>query len=68
MKPRPARTPYPTLLLTALAAVPAGLAAGSMGMGLIKFFLISWAGKTVRYLYVAAAGYYGLEFVSRLLR
>lgn len=47
---------------------PAGLAAGSLGMGLIKFFLISWAGKTVRYLYVAAAGYYGLEFISRLLR
>jgi membrane protein YqaA with SNARE-associated domain len=47
---------------------PAGLAAGSIGMGLIKFFLITWAGKTVRYLYVAAAGYYGLEFISHLLR
>ena len=47
---------------------PAGLAAGSLGMGLPKFFLISWAGKTVRYLYVAAAGYYGLEFISRLLK
>ena len=47
---------------------PASLAAGSLGMGLIKFFLISWAGKTVRYLYVAAAGYYGLEFILRLLK
>jgi len=47
---------------------PAGLAAGSLGMGLLKFFLISWAGKTVRYLYVAAAGYYGLEFILRLLK
>ena len=47
---------------------PAGLAAGSMGMGLTKFFLISWAGKTVRYLYVAAAGYYGLGFIASLLR
>mgnify|MGYP001602333230 CR=1 FL=1 len=47
---------------------PAGLAAGSLGMGLLKFFLISWAGKTVRYLSVALAGYYGLEFISRLLK
>jgi len=38
----------------------AGLAAGSLRMGLIKFFLISWAGKTVRYLVIAYAGYYGL--------
>lgn len=47
---------------------PAGLAAGSLGMGLAKFFLISWAGKTVRYLYVAVAGYYGLEFIAHLLK
>lgn len=47
---------------------PAGLAAGSLRMGLIKFFLITWAGKTVRYLYVALAGYYGLEFILKLLR
>ena len=47
---------------------PAGLAAGSLGMGLLKFFLISWAGKTVRYLSVAWAGYYGLEFISHLLK
>lgn len=47
---------------------PAGLAAGSLGMGLTRFFLISWAGKTVRYISVAFAGYWGLEFISRLLR
>ncbi len=39
----------------------AGLAAGSLRMGLLKFFLISWAGKTVRYLTVAFAGYWGLR-------
>jgi len=44
---------------------PAGLAAGSLRMGLVKFFLISWAGKTVRYLYVAYAGYYGLRFLLK---
>ncbi|MBI2849920.1 MAG: VTT domain-containing protein [Chloroflexi bacterium] len=47
---------------------PAGLAAGSLRMGLLKFFLISWAGRTVRYLSVALAGYYGLGFISNLLR
>ena len=39
----------------------AGLAAGSVRMGLIKFFLISWAGKTVRYLIIAFAGYWSLD-------
>jgi membrane protein YqaA with SNARE-associated domain len=39
----------------------AGLAAGSVRMGLLKFFLISWAGKTIRYLIVAFGGYYGLK-------
>ena len=38
----------------------AGLAAGSLRMGLMKFFLISWAGKTIRYLIVSYAGYYAL--------
>ena len=47
---------------------PAGLAAGSMKMGLRRFFLVSWAGRTVRYLYIAMAGYLGLEFISRLLK
>lgn len=41
----------------------AGLAAGSLRMGLLKFFLISWAGKTVRALTLAFAGYWGLQFI-----
>ena len=44
---------------------PAGLAAGSLRMGLVKFFLISWAGKTVRFLYIAYAGYWGLQFILK---
>lgn len=44
---------------------PAGLAAGSLRMGLLRFFLISWAGKTVRYLYVAYAGYYGFYILLK---
>lgn len=47
---------------------PAGLAAGSLRMGLVKFFVISWAGKTVSSLLIAIAGYYGLGFISNLLR
>lgn len=39
----------------------AGLAAGSLRMGLLRFFLISWAGKTVRYMIIAIAGYWGLR-------
>jgi len=56
---------YWTLFVTsALPISPfyfAGLAAGSLRMGLIKFFLISWAGKTVRYLLIAVAGDLGLR-------
>jgi membrane protein YqaA with SNARE-associated domain len=44
---------------------PAGLAAGSLRMGLVKFFLVSWAGRTVRYLYVAYAGYWGFYFLLK---
>jgi membrane protein YqaA with SNARE-associated domain len=43
----------------------AGLAAGSARMGLMKFFLISWAGKTIRYLTLAYAGYYGLNVLLK---
>ncbi|MFC1941440.1 VTT domain-containing protein [Chloroflexota bacterium] len=43
----------------------AGLAAGSLRMGLLRFFLISWAGKTVRYLIVAFAGHWGLYFLLK---
>jgi membrane protein YqaA with SNARE-associated domain len=38
----------------------AGIAAGSLRIGLLRFFLISWAGKTIRYITVAFAGYWGL--------
>ena len=41
----------------------AGLAAGSLRMGLLRFFLISWAGKTIKGLIVAYAGYWGLHFL-----
>ena len=43
----------------------AGLAAGSLRIGLLRFFLISWAGKTVRYLIVAFAGHWGLYFLLK---
>ncbi|MFC2024955.1 VTT domain-containing protein [Chloroflexota bacterium] len=45
----------------------AGLAAGSLRMGLLRFFLISWAGKTIRYLIVAFAGHWGLYFLLKLI-
>lgn len=41
----------------------AALAAGSLRMGLIRFFLLSWAGKTIRGLIIAYAGYWGLYFL-----
>ncbi len=44
---------------------PAGLAAGSLRMGLPRFFLSSWAGKTVKGLIVAFAGYWGLFFLPQ---
>jgi membrane protein YqaA with SNARE-associated domain len=47
---------------------PAGLAAGSLRMGLVKFFLISLAGRTVSSLIVAFAGYYGLGAILNLFR
>jgi len=52
-----------------VAAVPlspfyfAGLAAGSLRMGLLRFFVISWAGRTIKGLTVAFAGYGGLYFL-----
>lgn len=42
-----------------------GLAAGSLRMGLLRFFLISWAGKTVKGLITAFGGYWGLYFLLR---
>lgn len=43
----------------------AGLAAGSLRMGLLRFFLLSWAGKTVKGLTVAFAGHWGLYFLPQ---
>jgi len=60
---------YLTLFITsALPVSPfyfAGLAAGSLRMGLMKFFLISWVGKTIRYLFIAFAGYWALYDLLR---
>ncbi len=46
----------------------AGLAAGSLHMGLKRFFLVSWAGKTIKGLIVAYAGYWGLHFLLQWIR
>ena len=43
---------------------PVGLAAGSLRIGLKKFFLLSWAGKTVKGMAVAFAGYFGLQVLT----
>jgi len=43
---------------------PVGLAAGSLRIGLKKFFLLSWAGKTVKGMAVAFAGYFGLNIIT----
>ena len=43
----------------------AGLAAGSLHMGLRRFFLLSLAGKTVKGMMVAYAGYWGLHFLLK---
>lgn len=43
----------------------AGLAAGSLRMGLPRFFLVSFAGKTVKGLMVAYAGYWGLNLILK---
>ena len=57
------------LVVFAVAAVPlspfyfAGLAAGSLRMGLLRFFLASWGGKTIKGLTIAFAGYGGLYFL-----
>ena len=45
-----------------------GLAAGSLRIGLKKFFLVSWAGKTVKGFTVAFAGYFGLHVLLHWIR
>ncbi len=60
---------YWTLFVTSAMPISpfyfAGLAAGSIRMGLMKFFLVTWAGKTVRYLLIAFAGDLGLRVLLR---
>lgn len=64
---------YGGLAVFVLAAVPAalfdvvGLAAGAMRMPVGRFLLCTWAGKTLKTLFVAFAGLYSLGWVSRLL-
>lgn len=43
----------------------AGLTAGSLRIGILRFFLITWAGKTVRYLTIAFAGNLGLHAILK---
>lgn len=46
---------------------PAALTAGAMRFGVKRYFLICWAGKTVKGLTVAFAGYWGLRGLLRML-
>ncbi len=46
---------------------PAALAAGALRFGIWKYFVICWAGKTIKGLTIAYAGYYGLRGILRLL-
>ncbi len=56
-------------LLFIVSAMPispfyfAGVAAGSLRIGLLRFFLVSWVGKTIKGLIIAFAGYGGLHFL-----
>jgi len=46
---------------------PAALAAGALRFGIRRYFLICWAGKTIKGLTVAYAGYWGLRGLLRIL-
>ena len=46
---------------------PAALAAGALRFGFRKYFIICWAGKTIKGLTVAYAGYWGLRGLLRML-
>ena len=46
---------------------PAALAAGAMRFGIRRYFLICWAGKTIKGLTVAYVGYLGLRGLLRML-
>jgi hypothetical protein len=46
---------------------PAALAAGAARFGIRKYFIICFAGKTVKGFTVAYAGYWGLRGLLRML-
>jgi len=46
---------------------PAALAAGALRFGVRKYFFICWAGKTIKGMTVAYAGYWGLRGLLRML-
>ncbi len=46
---------------------PAALAAGALRFGVKKYFLICWAGKTIKGFTVAYAGYWGLRGLLGML-
>ena len=62
-----------SLTLFALSAVlnplfyPAALAAGALRFGIQRYFLICWAGKTIKGISVAMVGYWGLGGLLRML-
>ncbi len=46
---------------------PAALAAGALRFGVKRYFFICWAGKTIKGMTVAYAGYLGLRGLLRML-
>ena len=46
---------------------PAGLAAGALRFGIWRYIIICWAGKTIKGMTVAFAGYWGLQGLLRML-
>jgi membrane protein YqaA with SNARE-associated domain len=59
---------WPVFIASAMLASPfyfVGLGAGALHTGLHKFFLVSLAGKTLKGMYVAFAGYFGLYFLLK---
>ena len=61
---------WPVFITSAVIFSPfylVALGAGAARTGLKKFFLISWAGKTIKCLYIALAGYWGLYFIVKWL-
>jgi len=46
---------------------PAALAAGALRFGIQRYFLICWAGKTIKGISVAMVGYWGLGGLLRML-